>query len=169
MGAIPFPSAVAKALQNLPTVKFKLADGVTLPQRSSGGAACYDLIATGVTHNPDGTAICSTGVQVELPSGWAMLIYSRSGMGFNASTRLVNSVGVIDEDYRGEILVKLVNDKPGYMAQTKDEKTNQLRNVQAGDKVAQFMIVPVFQLPFETVEELTDTDRGESGFGSTGA
>ncbi len=169
MGAIPFPAAVAKALQNLPTVKFKLADGVTLPQRSSGGAACYDLIATGVTHNPDGTAICSTGVQVEIPQGWTMLIYSRSGMGFSASTRLVNSVGVIDEDYRGEILVKLINDKPGYMPQTKDETTKQLRNVQAGDKVAQFMIVPVFNLPFEAVDELSESERGANGFGSTGA
>lgn len=167
MGAIPFPSAVQKALDNLPAVKFKLADGVILPQRSSGGAACYDLVATGVTHNPDGTAICSTGLQVELPKGWAMLIYSRSGMGFNATTCLVNSVGVIDEDYRGEILVKLVNHRPGYLPQVKDGDS--LRNVQAGDKVAQFMIVPVFNLPFEPVEELTDTDRGVNGFGSTGA
>ena len=96
-----------------------------------------------------------------------MLVYSRSGMGFNASTRLVNSVGVIDSDYRGEIMVKLVNDKPGYLPQVKDG--NKLRNVAVGDKVAQFMIVPAFYLPFETVEDLDATDRGENGFGSTGA
>ena len=160
MGAIP------KDVK-LPAVQFQLADGVILPQRSSQGAACFDLIATAVEFLPDGTALCNTGLRAAIPDGWAMLIYSRSGMGFNASTRLVNCVGVIDSDYRGEIMVKLVNDKPGYMPQVKDG--NSLRNVKVGDKVAQFMIVPAFNLPFEPVEDLDATDRGENGFGSTGA
>jgi len=160
MGAIP------KEI-TLPTVQFQLTDGTILPQRSSQGAACFDLIATGVEFLPDGTAICNTGLRAAIPAGWAMLIYSRSGMGFNASTRLVNCVGVIDSDYRGEIMVKLVNDKPGYLPQVKDG--SELRNVKVGDKVAQFMIVPAFNLPFEPVQDLDATDRGENGFGSTGA
>ena len=162
MGAIPKELNVT-----LPAVKFQLSDGVILPQRSSAGAACYDLIATHVDMFNDGTALCSTGVRVAVPEGWVMLVYSRSGMGFNASTRLVNSVGVIDSDYRGEVMVKLVNDKPGYLPQVKDG--DKLRNVQAGDKVAQFMIVPAYNLPFEPVNDLDATDRGENGFGSTGA
>lgn len=160
MGAIP------KDVK-LPAVQFQLADGVILPQRSSQGAACFDLIATAVEFLPDGTAICNTGLRAAIPDGWAMMIYSRSGMGFNANTRLVNCVGVIDSDYRGEIMVKLVNDKPGYMPQVKDG--NSLRNVKVGDKVAQFMLVPAINLPFEPVEDLDATDRGENGFGSTGA
>jgi dUTP pyrophosphatase len=86
-----------------------------------------------------------------------MLVFSRSGHGFNYLTRLANCVGVIDSDYRGTIAVKLVNDGgPPF-------------TIKAGDRIAQGLIVPAPRIDFEVVSELEDTVRGEGGFGSTGS
>ena len=85
-----------------------------------------------------------------------LLVHSRSGQGFNHGIRLSNCTGVIDSDYRGEILVKLQNDSD------KEFK------VEVGDKVAQAVLMPFFRMDFETVDELDETSRGTGGFGSTG-
>ena len=100
-----------------------------------------------------------------MAAGWAMLIFSRSGQGFNHSVRLANCVGVIDAGFRGEVMVKLtsdalesdpaITDKPPYF-------------VQPGDRIAQAMLVPVHRVAFEVVEELGESERGAGGLGSTG-
>jgi len=87
-----------------------------------------------------------------------MLVFSRSGHGFNHDVRLANCVGVIDADYRGEIRVKL----------TADSKANPLI-VRPGDRIAQALVIPIAQMSFTEVDELSDTTRGTGGFGSTGA
>lgn len=87
-----------------------------------------------------------------------MMVYSRSGHGFKSDTRLANCVGVIDSDYRGELMVKLTYD---------GNECGEL--IQPGDRIAQAMIIPVEQVQFELADELSDTERGTGGFGSTGA
>lgn len=130
---------------------------VTLPRQSSAGAAGYDIFAASeAVIPPRGAAVISTGLHVQIPPHTVLLVYSRSGHGFNHGIRLANCTGVIDSDYRGEILVKLQND------------TDELFHVGVGDKVAQAVLMPFFRMGFETVDELDETDRGTGGFGSTG-
>lgn len=130
-----------------------------IPAFATHGAACFDLHAL---HQGEAGAYSSspavrTGLAFEIPEDHVMLIYSRSGHGFKDGVRLSNCVGVIDSDYRGEIHVKLKNDSP-------------LRfDFKAGDRIAQAMILPIPVVSFIEVSELTITERGESGFGSTGA
>lgn len=130
---------------------------VTLPRQSSSGAAGYDIFAASeAVIPPRGAAVISTGLRVQIPPHMVLMVYSRSGHGFNHGIRLANCTGVIDSDYRGEILVKLQND------------TDELFRVGVGDKVAQAILMPFFRMDFETVDELDETDRGTGGFGSTG-
>lgn len=128
-----------------------------VPEYATDGAACFDLRSAEVAYiPPHGSASVSTGIRFEIPAGKAMMVYSRSGMGFKHGIRLVNSVGVIDSDYRGVVRVGLRNDSDtGY-------------TVHAGDAVAQAMIIDAPQVSFELAESLSDTERGEGGFGSTG-
>ena len=90
-----------------------------------------------------------------------MMVYSRSGHGFNRNTRLSNCVGVIDSDYRGELLVKLTMDDEFIDPEIELE-------VKQGDRIAQAMLIPIEQVSFEMVEELSETKRGTGGLGSTG-
>ena len=130
---------------------------VTLPQQSSAGAAGYDIFASSeAIVPPRGAAVVKTGLRVQIPAHTVLLVFSRSGHGFNHGVRLSNCTGVIDSDYRGEILVKLQND------------SDELFHVGVGDKVAQAVLMPFFRMDFETVDELDDTARGTGGFGSTG-
>lgn len=130
---------------------------VTLPQQSSAGAAGYDIFAASeAVIPPRGAGVVRTGLHVQIPPHTVLLVYSRSGHGFNHGIRLANCTGVIDSDYRGEILVKLQND------------SDEAFHVGVGDKVAQAILMPFFRMDFETVDELDDTARGTGGFGSTG-
>lgn len=137
----------------------KLHPDAILPVYASEGAACFDLHALNegyledVSH-PNG--IFRTGLSFEIPAGWVMKIYSRSGHGFKHCVRLANSVGVIDSDYRGEVLVKLTVDCEGSLM------------VKSGDRIAQAMLEPAPQVTFELVDELSVSERGTGGFGSTG-
>lgn len=135
----------------------KLSPGARVPQYATEGAACFDLHTT---HRGQVPALESTtfhtGLAVEVPDGHVLLIYSRSGHGFKSGLRLVNAVGVIDSDFRGEIMVKLHND------------TRIPFGFASGDRIAQAMLVPVPRVQFEVVDELTDTARGAGGLGSTG-
>lgn len=141
-----------------PHVNFVLCHPLAqLPSYESNGAAAADIRAT-----EDGWVDCregsifGTGLKPEVPEGFVMLVYSRSGHGFKNDVRLANCVGVIDSDYRGEIKVKLTNDgREPYF-------------VKAGDRIAQIMVVPAPQATFEIQENLTSTERGEKGYGSTG-
>ena len=98
----------------------------------------------------------STGISTEIPEGYVGLIFPRSGLACKNGLRLCNSVGVIDSDYRGEIRVVLYND------------SEIAREIKPGERVAQMIIMPYPKVTFTEVEELSDTVRGESGFGGTG-
>lgn len=137
----------------------KLSPNAILPTYGSAEAAGADLYAClekPVTIEPGETAWISTGIALEVPKGCAGLVYARSSLGVKRGLAPANKVGVIDSDYRGEIKVVLLNH--GKSAQT----------VEHGERVAQFIITPVLTPAYEEVEELSDTQRGSGGFGSTG-
>lgn len=144
-------------------VKFKKLDSsATIPTYATDGSACFDLYACdkiGHEHPTDEMAwIFPLGLAVEIPKGWALLIFSRSGHGFKDAVRLSNCVGVIDSDYRGEVCVSLRKDCKG--------PTKTL--YYSGERIAQGLLVQVPQVLFTEVAELTETGRGTGGFGSTG-
>lgn len=138
----------------------KLHPAAVVPTYGTEGSACFDLYAV----QPEAeirvvdTATVRTGLAFEVPQGFVMLVFSRSGHGFKNDVRLANCVGVVDSDYRGELMVKLTNDNP-----------SDCLAVHPGDRIAQAMLMPVSQTYFEVVDELSSTDRGAGGFGSTGA
>lgn len=136
----------------------RLHPDAIIPQYQTKGAGCFDLHAINGARVParGGTATFDTGLSFEIPEGYTMLVYSRSGHGFKNGLRLCNSVGVIDADFRGGVAVKLVNDSPISFELLK------------GDRVAQAMIVPVPRVTMTEVAELSSTERGANGFGSTG-
>lgn len=141
-------------------VKLKKINSLaTTPFYASAGAACFDLTAAidkPVTINPKSSENIGTGLCFEVPEGYVMLIYSRSGHGFKSNLRFVNCVGVIDSDYRGEVRVGLANDGiTPYI-------------VQPRERIAQAMIIQCNQVALTEVEELSETSRGSGGFGSTG-
>ena len=137
----------------------KLNPNAFLPAYGSQEAAGADLYAcldAPVTIEPGETAWIPTGLALEVPKGCAGLVYARSSMGVKRGLAPANKVGVIDSDYRGEIRVVLLNH--GKVPQT----------VEHGERVAQFLITPVLTPAYTEVDELTNTDRGTGGFGSTG-
>ncbi len=138
----------------------KLHPDAVVPQYQTAGAACFDLHAVSDGYVDDiahPNCTFPVGLAFEVPEGHVMLIFSRSGHGFNKDVRLANCVGVIDADFRGPVSVKLTADIQGCLG------------VKVGDRIAQAMIVPIPRVEFEVVEELTTTERGTGGFGSTGA
>ncbi len=145
----------------------KAPPAAVLPIYGSGGAGCFDLTAVEVNGGTDpvnvlcgAPVLCNVGLAFEIPVGHVMLIFSRSGHGFKNAIRLSNCVGVIDSDYRGTVQVKLTMDA------SQDYRPIQIK---PGDRVAQAMIIPAPYVHFELAEELGETERGEGGFGSTGA
>ena len=136
-----------------------LREGAILPTYGSAEAAGADLYAcleTPVTIAPGETAFIPTGIAMAVPHGCAGLIYARSGMACKRGLAPANKVGVIDSDYRGEILVALHNH--GASAQT----------ISHAERIAQMLITPVLTPEYEVVQELSDTARNAGGFGSTG-
>jgi len=121
------------------------------PVFSSEGAAAFDLV--GIRKTGD---TFRTGLAFDIPDGYVVLVFSRSGHGFKENTRLANAVGVVDADYTGEIMVKLTRD---------DGKPV---NAQVGERIAQGMLLRLPKVELEEVTELKQTKRGEKGFGSTG-
>ena len=137
----------------------KLKENAILPTYGSAEAAGADLYACleeDVTIAPGQTAFIPTGLSMMIPVGTAGLIYARSGMACKRGLAPANKVGVIDSDYRGEFIVVLHNH--GTEAQT----------VSHCERIAQLLITPVFTPGFTEVEELTESQRGAGGFGSTG-
>lgn len=136
-----------------------LKKGAKLPTYGTAEAAGADLYACltePVTIAPNTTAFLPTGIALEVPKGCAGLIYARSGMACKRGLAPANKVGVVDSDYRGEILVALHNH--GTLPQT----------VENGERIAQFLITPVLTPAYEEAGELSDTARDAGGFGSTG-
>lgn len=137
----------------------KLNDKAIVPTYGSEFAAGADLYACldeEVTVAPHTTVLIPTGIAMELPLGYAGLIYARSGLATKKGLAPANKVGVVDCDYRGEVKVALHNH--GETPQT----------VAAGERIAQMVITPYLAAQFAVTEELSDTVRGAGGFGSTG-
>ena len=137
----------------------KLRPDAVLPSYGSAEAAGADLYACmdeAVTVMPGQTAWIPTGIAMEVPVGCAGLIYARSGLACKKGLAPANKVGVIDSDYRGQIVVVLHN------------HSAEPQTVRSGERIAQMVITPVVTPPYCEVEELTDSDRGAGGFGSTG-
>ncbi len=138
----------------------KLKENAKIPQRATNGSAGMDLyacIAESVTLAPGQLTVIPTGIAIELPDNTcAAFLYARSGLGVKHGICLSNGVGVIDSDYRGEVCVGLCNvsDKP-YI-------------IEPFERVAQMVIAPVLTPDITEVDELSDTARGEGGFGSSG-
>ena len=137
----------------------KLRENAILPTYGSAWAAGADLYAcleADVTIEPHCTVFVPTGIALEVPMNCAGLIYARSSLGAKRGLAPANKVGVIDSDYRGEVMVALHNH--GLISQT----------VAHGERIAQLLITPVITAEFEEAQELSDTVRGQGGFGSTG-
>ena len=123
----------------------------------SAGADLYALTnGETVTFNPGETKIIHTGLALEIPEGYAGLIYARSGIANKRGLAPSNKVGVVDADYRGEIMVSLHN------------HSNEVQEICDGERIAQMVIAPFLTAEFCEVESLSDTQRGSGGFGSTG-
>ena len=137
----------------------RLTDSAKLPDRGSALAAGYDLFAD-VTEEvkvlPHETKMIGTGLAMEIPEGYFGGIFARSGLSAKEGLRPANCVGVVDSDYRGEIKVALHNDG------------EQARVITPAEKIAQLVVVPFLSVDFNEVSNLSDTARGEGGFGSTG-
>lgn len=137
----------------------KLNKNAVIPTRGSASSAGYDLYAcleNSVKIKPGETIKISTGIAIEIPEGYVGLIFARSGLSINKNIAPANKVGVCDSDYRGEYIVALKNGGTCEYI------------VKNGDRVAQLVIVPFLSVEFKEVENLTETKRGENGFGSTG-
>lgn len=136
----------------------KLREDAILPKRHSAGAAGFDLYASSlVVLRPWAVKDVGTGIAIEIPPGYEGQIRPRSGLSMQKVV-IPNAPGTIDSDYRGEIKVLMMEidgDTPPYI-------------VSKGDRIAQLVITPVQDVEFEVVDELSDTERGEGGFGSTG-
>jgi dUTP pyrophosphatase len=137
----------------------KLNDLAKEPTRGSATAAGYDLYAAtsyDIELPPHETVKIGTGIAIEIPDGYFGGIFARSGLATKKGLRPANSVGVIDSDYRGEVIVALHND------------SNLTQYIDAGERIAQLIIIPYENVTFEEVNDLSDTERGDGGFGSTG-
>lgn len=143
-----------------PTVRIKkLSPAAKLPTYGSAAAAgadLYALIDAPLTVAPGETVKVPTGLALELPEGYAGLVYARSGMAVKRGLAPANKVGVIDADYRGEVIVMLFNH-----SETPQE-------IAPMERIAQLVITPILQVDFTECDELSDTVRGAGGFGSTG-
>lgn len=137
----------------------KVRDNAVIPTYGSEVAAACDLYACvdeSVTIKPHETAFIPTGLAMAIPVGYGGFIYARSGLSCKNGLAPANKVGVIDADYRGEVMVALHN-------HSLEEKT-----IEPNERIAQLVIAPYLKVDFKEVEELDETDRGEGGFGSTG-
>lgn len=137
----------------------RVAEDVVLPCRETPGSAGYDLrahLSSPLPVEPGQWAMVPTGLMAEIPEGLAGMVFSRSGLGTKQGMVVAQGVGVIDSDYRGEIKVPLRN------------MGREVYEVKPGERIAQLVLLPVALLPVEEVDDLTETQRGTGGFGSTG-
>lgn len=138
----------------------KMHENAVIPHRATGGSAGLDLCACidePLTLKGGETALIPTGLSIALPSAdYGAFVFARSGLSIKHGIGLLNSVGVIDSDYRGEIKVGVIN-------QIKEPYT-----ISPGERIAQLVVMPVSMMPVEEVQTLDETERGAGGFGSTG-
>ena len=137
----------------------KVNENAVIPTRGSDFAAGYDLYACideDIVVKAGETVKIPTGIAVEIPEGYAGLVYARSGLATKKGLAPANKVGVVDADYRGEILVFLHN------------HSNNDAIIEVKERIAQLVVTPFLSVDFNEVSELSETVRGEGGFGSTG-
>ena len=137
----------------------KLNDKAIIPTRGSEYAAGYDLYAcidAPIIIMPHQTVKIGTGLAIEIPHGYFGAIFARSGLATKQGVRPSNCVGVCDEDYRGEYIVALHND------------TDEPQKINTMERIAQLVVMPYLPVEFNEVDELSDTDRGDGGFGHSG-
>ncbi len=141
-------------------VRFRKKDEkVVLPSYETAGSAGADLrahISSPVTINPGERKLIGTGLYPEIPDGYEIQVRPRSGLSVKRGVTVLNTPGTVDSDYRGEICVNIINLSDGSFV------------VNDGDRIAQAVVAPVVQALFEETDELSSTERGEGGFGSTG-
>lgn len=142
------------------SVKFKVIEGAILPEYKTSGAAGADVCAFlpegPVTIKKGSYAMIPTGLFCEIPDGYEIQVRPRSGLAFKNGITVLNTPGTIDSDYRGELRILLVN------------LGNQDFVINDKERIAQIIVSPVLQAKFEAVKDLSSTERGTSGFGSTG-
>ena len=149
-----------KMIQKVEVKIKKISPNAVLPTYGTENAAGADLSAclfAPITIDPGKTFVVKTGLTMEIPEGYVGLIYARSGLATKRGLAPANKVGVIDSDYRGEIMVALYN------------QSELPQKIEPGERIAQLVIAPYLQGVFNEVDELSDTTRGAGGFGSTGA
>lgn len=137
----------------------RLNEDAKIPTRESSEAAGYDLYAcinSPLTIPSHSTVKIGTGLAIEIPNGYFGAIFARSGLATKQGLRPANCVGCCDSDYRGEYIVALHND------------TDEAKLIMPKERIAQLVVMPYLAVEFNDVNELSDTDRGEGGFGSTG-
>lgn len=139
----------------------KLNKEAIIPTRGSEYAAGYDLYANCLPEGyviiePHKTEKIGTGLAIEIPDGYFGAIVARSGLATKNGLRPANCIGICDNDYRGEYIVALHNDR------------NCMEVINHGDRIAQLIIMPFLDVKFNEVGEINDTERGDGGFGSTG-
>ena len=137
----------------------KLDERAILPtygSEFSAGADLYACLDNPVTVNPGEAYLFHTGLAMEIPVGYAGLIFARSGLATKKGLAPSNKVGVVDADYRGEVMVSLFN------------HSKEPRTIEHGERIAQLVISPFITAQWNEVDELNETVRGEGGFGSTG-
>ena len=137
----------------------KLDERATIPSYGSEYAAGFDLYAVldeDIVIKSHETVLVKTGLSMEIPIGYAGMIFARSGLATKKGLAPANKVGVVDSDYRGEVMVALHN------------HSNEDQTISHGERIAQMVVMPFYKAEFIEVEELSNTERGTGGFGSTG-
>ena len=141
-------------------IQFKKIDpAAVIPQRATAGSAGLDLracLTEPVTLKKGEHALIPTGLAVKVEDGFAAMLFARSGLAIKHGIGLLNGVGVVDSDYRGEIRVGVIN------------QFEEAYTIEPGERIAQMVVMPVSLAPVTEVDELDETDRGAGGFGSTG-
>jgi len=142
---------------NAPIVDIEVVEGGSIPKYARDGDAGADLTASGYTMVPaGGRALVKTGIKIAIPYGYVGLVHPRSGLALKSGITVLNAPGTIDSGYRGEVGVILHN------------TTDTHFEVKIGDRIAQLVVQKVETVEFNKVDALTESDRGEGGFGSTG-
>ena len=141
------------------TIKFKkLRDDAIIPEYMTTGAVGFDIYSNiSFVLAPEGTGIVTTGLSVQIPCNSELTIRQRSGLSKLYPNYIAIGIGTIDQDYRGEIQIPVINNNPMGMFK-----------INIGDRIAQGIVSPIVKCVIEEVDELSDTERGEGGFGSTG-
>ena len=137
----------------------KLSEGAVIPtygSEYSAGADLYALADEPIVIEPGKTVLVHTGISIEIPEGYGGFIYARSGLSTKRGLAPANKVGVIDSDYRGEIMVSLYN------------QSGVTQTVESKERIAQLVIAPFLKAEFVLSNDLSETERGVGGFGSTG-